>query len=202
MTDMPRVVPEYKEKARERIVEAAHDVLSEKGYHDATMDDIAERVGVSKAAIYQYFKSKEDLYRAILTARFQSMGEMVSSKLTGGSFAECCQDFLDNLIKHSSGLRLGFEVISEASQNPTLAKIAREYYRETAAAIQECLEEWQKRGSLRKDFDAHLFAQGLVAFYDGMMVHLAIGTEASEVRKIFAGFIEATEEGILRESAK
>jgi AcrR family transcriptional regulator len=195
---MPRVVSEYKEKAKDRIVEAAHEVFSEKGYHDATMDDIAERIGVSKAALYQYFESKEDLYRAILTARYRNMTYMISSKLTGGSFAECCQGFLENLIKHSSGLGLGFEVISEASRNPALAKVSREYYRETAEAIEECLEEWKKRGSLRKDFDAHLFAKGLVALYDGMMVHLAIGTEASEVRKVFAGFIEAVEQGILR----
>ena len=61
------------------------------------------------------------------------------------------------------------------------------------------LLEWKKRGSLRKDFDAHLFAEGWVALYDGMMVHLAIGTEASEIRKIFAGFIDAVEQGILRQ---
>jgi AcrR family transcriptional regulator len=67
-----------------------HGVFSEKGYHDATMDDIAERIGVSKAALYQYFESKEDLYRAILTARYRNMTYMISSKLTGGSFAECC----------------------------------------------------------------------------------------------------------------
>jgi len=196
---MPRVVPEYKEKAKDQIVKAAHEVFSEKGYHDATMDDIAERIGVSKAALYQYFESKEDLYRAILISSYHNMTYMISSKLTGGSFAECCQEFLENLIKHSSGVGLGFEVISEASRNPALAKVSRDYYRETAEAIEECLEEWKKRGSLRKDFDAHLFAKGLVALYDGMMVHLAIGTEASEVRKVFAGFIEAVEQGILRQ---
>ena len=196
---MPRVVPEYKEKAKDRIVEAAHEVFSEKGYHDATMDDIAGRIGVSKAALYQYFRSKEDLYKAILAARFRNMTNMISSELTGGSFAECCQAFLENLIKHSSGSGLGFEILSEATRNPVLAKVARDYYRETAEAIEECLEEWKKRGSLRKDFDAHLFAKGLVALYDGMMVHLAIGTEPSEVRKIFAGFIDAVEQGILRQ---
>jgi hypothetical protein len=61
------------------------------------------------------------------------------------------------------------------------------------------LLEWKKRGSLRKDFDAHLFAEGLVALYDGMMAHLAIGTEPSEVRRIFSGFIDAVEQGILRQ---
>jgi hypothetical protein len=127
------------------------------------------------------------------------MTNMISSELTGGSFAECCQTFLENLIKHSSGSGLGFEILSEATRNPELAKVARDYYRETAEAIEECLEEWKKRGSLRKDFDAHLFAKGLVALYDGMMVHMAIGTEPSEVRKIFAGFIDAVEQGILRQ---
>jgi hypothetical protein len=73
-------------------------------------------------------------------------------------------------------LGLSFEVIAEASRNPTLGKIVREYYRETAAAIQECLEEWKKKGSLRKDLDIPLFAESLVAFYDGMMVRLAMGT--------------------------
>ncbi len=196
---MPRVVAEYKEKARDRIVEAAHHVFSEKGYHKTTMDDVAERIGVSKAAIYQYFKSKEDLYRAILTLTFQSMADMLSTGLTGESFAECCQQFLESLIKHSSGMGLSFEVITEASRNPALGKIVREYYRETAAAIQECLEEWKKNGSLKKDLNIPLFAESLVAFYDGMMVRLAIGTEGPEVRKIFAGFIESVEKGILRQ---
>jgi hypothetical protein len=120
---------------------------------------------------------------------------MISSELTGGSFAECCQQFLGSLIKHSSGIGLNFEVITEASRNPTLAKIIREYYRETAAAIQDCLEEWKKKGSLRKELDISLFAESLVAFYDGMIVRLAIGTEGPEVRKIFTAFIESVEKG-------
>lgn len=191
MTDMPRVVPEYKEKAKDRIVGAALGVFSEKGYHEATMDDVAERLGVSKAALYQYFKSKEELYRAILIARFQSMTEMLPSSVAGGSFAESCQEFVDNLIKYSSGLGLEFEVISEASRNPALAKIVREHYRETAEAIEECLEEWTKTSSLGKKLDAHLLARAVVAFYDGLMVCLAIGIEGSEVRKIFAEFMKA-----------
>jgi AcrR family transcriptional regulator len=38
---MPRVLPEYKEKARGRITKAAHEIFSEKGYHATTMDDIS-----------------------------------------------------------------------------------------------------------------------------------------------------------------
>jgi AcrR family transcriptional regulator len=48
-------------------VEAARVVFAKKGYHDATMDDVAKEVGVSKGALYSYFKSKEDLLKEITT---------------------------------------------------------------------------------------------------------------------------------------
>ena len=47
--------------------------------------------------------------------------------------------------------------------------------------------------------DVHLLAKGLVAFYDGLMVYLAIGIEGSEVRKIFAEFMKAMGDEILRQ---
>ena len=198
---MPRVVPEYKERAKDRIVEAAREVFSKKGYHEATMDDVAEQLGVSKGALYQYFNSKEDLYRTILKARFHNMTDLLRSTATGGgSLAETCQAFFDNLTKDTSSLGHSFEVISEASRNAALAKVVRENYHETTEVIEQCLTELRKEGSLRKELDIHLLTEGLVAFYDGLMVHLAIGTERSEVRKIFAEFMTAMEQGILRKT--
>ena len=198
---MPRVVPEYKERAKDRIVEAAREVFSKKGYHDATMDDVAEQLGVSKGALYQYFNSKEDLYRTILKASFHNMTELLRSTATGGgSLAETCQAFFDNLTKDTSSIGHSFEVISEASRNAALAKVVRENYHETTEVIEQCLTELRKEGSLRKELDIHLLTEGLVAFYDGLMVHLAIGTERSEVRKIFAEFMTAMEQGILRKT--
>ena len=195
---MPRVVPEYKERAKDRIVEAAREVFSKKGYHDATMDDVAEQLGVSKGALYQYFNSKEDLYRTILKASFHNMTELLRSTATGGgSLAETCQAFFDNLTKDTSSLGHSFEVISEASRNAALAKVVRENYHETTEVIEQCLTELRKEGSLRKELDIHLLTEGLVAFYDGLMVHLAIGTERSEVRKIFAEFMTTMEQGML-----
>lgn len=198
---MPRVVPEYKERAKDRIVEAAREVFSKKGYHEATMDDVAEQLGVSKGALYQYFNSKEDLYRTILKARFHNMTDLLRSTATGGgSLTETCQAFFDNLTKDTSSIGHSFEVISEASRNAALAKVVRENYHETTKVIEQCLTELRKEGSLRKELDIHLLTEGLVAFYDGLMVHLAIGTERSEVRKIFAEFMTAMEQGILRKT--
>jgi AcrR family transcriptional regulator len=198
---MPRVVPEYKEKAKGRIVKAGHEIFSKKGYHDTTMDDIADRLGVSKGALYQYFNSKEDLYRAILAARYQGMTEMLPSMPTGSSFSESCQAFFDSLTGDTSSLGLGFEIISEATRNPALAKVVRENYIETTRAIEACLQESRRTGSLRKDLDVHLLTKGLIALYDGLIVALAIGADRSEVRKVFGEFLRAMEEGMLRKTA-
>lgn len=197
---MPRVVPEYREKAKGRIIEAALAVFSEKGYHSATMDDIAERLGVSKGALYQYFKSKEELYRAILEARFRSMTQMLPSTPKAG-FEDTCQAFFDNLTKDISSLGLGFEIISEASRNPALAKVVRQSYLETTKAIEECLQQSWKDASPGRSVNFHLLAKGLIALYDGLMIYLALGIERSEVRKIFGEFIRSLEDGMYRKAA-
>jgi AcrR family transcriptional regulator len=50
---------------RRDILEAARSVFSEKGFQTATMDEIAEKVELSKPTIYLYFDSKEDLYTSL-----------------------------------------------------------------------------------------------------------------------------------------
>jgi len=51
---------------KEDIMKAAANLFSQKTYHDVTMDQIAEEVGIAKGTIYLYFESKENLYLGIL----------------------------------------------------------------------------------------------------------------------------------------
>jgi TetR/AcrR family fatty acid metabolism transcriptional regulator len=66
-TDSPHRL--LKEKLREAraglILDVAEEVLAEKGYHDASMEEIAVRAGVAKGTLYQHFPSKEDLVFAL-----------------------------------------------------------------------------------------------------------------------------------------
>jgi AcrR family transcriptional regulator len=51
---------------RNKIIEVATKVISEKGYHGASMQMIAEKVGITKSTIFHYFKNKEAILLAIL----------------------------------------------------------------------------------------------------------------------------------------
>ena len=48
------------------MLDAAIRVFSERGYHSASMDEIAEKAGISKPMLYAYFGSKEGLYLAAI----------------------------------------------------------------------------------------------------------------------------------------
>src|SRR4051812_25500036 len=51
---------------RQRILDAALDLFVERGFDKASLREVADRVGVTKAALYYYFPSKEDLLVALL----------------------------------------------------------------------------------------------------------------------------------------
>ncbi len=65
-----------KEQRRNDIVDAAERILFTKGYENSTMEDVAEKAELSKATLYLYFKSKEDLHFAICARALQILMKM------------------------------------------------------------------------------------------------------------------------------
>jgi AcrR family transcriptional regulator len=57
--------PERTERTRERIVSAVHELLGEGTFHESTVEQVAERAGVSRATLYQHFNSRLELVDAI-----------------------------------------------------------------------------------------------------------------------------------------
>jgi AcrR family transcriptional regulator len=51
---------------REQILEVALEVFATHGFHGASMNDVAEAIGVTKPVLYQHFDSKRDLYQALI----------------------------------------------------------------------------------------------------------------------------------------
>jgi AcrR family transcriptional regulator len=74
-----------KEQRRQEIISAAEKVFFKQGVDNATMDDVAEQAELSKATLYLYFTSKEEIYSAIFSksqeALFKAI-EKATAKLT------------------------------------------------------------------------------------------------------------------------
>ena len=86
-------IPKSKRKERERerrineIIDVAEKIFSLNGFNKTTMDDIAAELEFTKPALYRYFKSKDDLYFAVVLRGTnildKMMMEAVASKKTG-----------------------------------------------------------------------------------------------------------------------
>jgi AcrR family transcriptional regulator len=63
--------PQRKARTRRSLVETARRVFLERGFHGASLDDIADAAGYSKGAVYSNFASKADLFLAVLDAHFE-----------------------------------------------------------------------------------------------------------------------------------
>ena len=112
-----------KQERRIRILEAAIDVFSEKGFAGARTQEIAARAGISNALIFQHFESKQALYGAALEHLFSAhpLESEFQSTRRAGSDEEALRGFALHVIRHTCGdpriARLGLLAALEAGEH-------------------------------------------------------------------------------------
>jgi AcrR family transcriptional regulator len=165
---------------RLRLVKAACAVFAEKGYASTRVAEIAERAGVGKGTVYEYFSSKEELLFAV----FETINADISSRMNDAlASRETTEEQLHNV------LRLGAEVISEqVDLQPVIldfwaasrGKDIEETYRRAVVAsytffrnlISNFIREGQNKGEFRTSIDAEALATLVVATVDGLGIQL------------------------------
>ncbi len=110
------------------IVEAALDVFAERGFAAARLDDIARRAGVSKGALYLYFETKEDLFRAAVRTAVAPNIDAIKAvaEAFDGPFAQLVPMILARAAQILGASRLGSVVkmvVGESRNFPDLARI-------------------------------------------------------------------------------
>ncbi len=74
---MPKATrtPEEVEAVRQRILERALDIITERGYEGLSMRRLGRRLGMTAATLYNYFTNKEEIYLHVLTRGFEVLNE-------------------------------------------------------------------------------------------------------------------------------
>jgi len=116
-------------KAQQAILAAAIELLLERGLHAMSMDDVAERAGVSKATIYRWWASKELLALDALATEWAAPSpnaERDTGSLRGDLLARF-RPWLRQLNGKPFG-RVIAGLIAEAQTDPEFAKLYREHF--------------------------------------------------------------------------
>ena len=70
---------------RQHLLDAAAIVFARDGFHGSTLDDVAATAGFTKGAVYSNFKSKDELFLALLDERIERQFAVTSEVLASGS---------------------------------------------------------------------------------------------------------------------
>lgn len=138
---------------RDEIIRIAARLFSEKSYHDVTMDEIAEKVGVAKGTIYLYFESKERLYLEILEQGFRAIESLIEKEIAK---SERAPEKLKKVLKLIFGFyRKNLDILRILSRDET--HLIREHYEFTehwrdrrVKLYKRILEKGVKEGSFRE----------------------------------------------------
>ena len=192
---MPKVTLEYKELVRTRILESAHRVFSQKGYREATMDEIAEGLGLSKPALYRYYNSKEELFREIFRLFNQAASKALRESFKSGGLDG--ETFFALIDKWGWTPNLFLSAASEAPRNPKLKKILADGYKTGVDMVGTFIEELKSRGILKKEANPRLTAMGAIAIHDRLLIWEVAGLTRQETRKAFVDIIQTMFSGLL-----
>jgi AcrR family transcriptional regulator len=168
---LPPGAPKFRRRKADRpgeIVEAALAVFAEKGFAAARLDEIAARAGVSKGAIYLYFETKEEIFRAVveqaIAPNIAAVRAMVASH--PGPFADLLGAFAAQIAGLIDRLPLGGVikmVIGEARNFPQIARVWHDQLAAQAlGALTDAIRAAQGRGEVRPG-DPRAFALQLIA---------------------------------------
>lgn len=181
---MPKVVPEYKEEARRKIIQHASILFSEKGYTKTKMIDIAESVGVSKGAIYQYFKSKSDLLIAVLESytalREQEVRRFLDEK--GLRFLATGEFFEYMLSMRKRSIQIGPGILQEITDDDAAMKWIRQGSEQWVQSTKDLIDGLVKTGTISISVPSEHLARGILALRDGLYGSLSLGADVEKVR--------------------
>ncbi|WP_457607176.1 TetR/AcrR family transcriptional regulator [Nitratifractor sp.] len=79
---------EKEKSTKEKILETAVELFSRQGYMETSLEQIAERCGITKPAIYYHFRDKAALYREVTCGQFATLAERIEERTRSGRAGE------------------------------------------------------------------------------------------------------------------
>ena len=141
---------ERQTRTRELLMESAATVAARRGIERASLDEVAERAGFTKGAVYANFSSKEELFLAMLDAHFEArleeLDRIVSTEADPDAQArEAAQGLMRMLDAQPEHHRLFFEFAVHAARNEDFREQLVARYRSLRERLADLLAERVER---------------------------------------------------------
>lgn len=167
---------------RNQILEAAEKVFAARGIDNARMDDIVRESGLSKGALYWYYRSKDAIIHALVDRFFggeiRRTEQLVEAE---GSATERIQQFLKNLIGEIRGMELllplGYEFFAMTARSQAARESLQQYYRRYIELLAQMVKQGIDAGEFRP-MDPQDVALALGGLFEGLALFWFLDPES------------------------
>jgi len=153
---------------RVKILDAAESLFAAKGVDAVSIREIAETAGLSKAAIFHHFESKDVLYQAVVRRSCEGITAVLAqmTQRADGSPMALLADYrrqdLAETLAHADVVRLVLRELTLGRDDQARA-LAEDVFGEQFVHLRKLVEQAQAEGSLRADIDSGLTAASVVS---------------------------------------
>jgi AcrR family transcriptional regulator len=188
---MPRIIQGYREEVKEKIVGAAFTLFIGKGYHGTTMGEIAESLGVTKPALYQYFPGKEELFAAVAERARQEFKGTLERSYEGRNIRDGSAALFDALLRYVPQFNgMYSEMLLLAARNEKLRRVLLQDRAEDIRVIESFIARQQEIGLVSQEHDPHILAVACDALANGLLMDVMMGMDADEAKAIWVAAVE------------
>lgn len=163
---------------KRKILEAALDCFSNKGYEGTTMDDVIAAAGVSKGSIYWHFNSKRELFIELLDYWWEGFLEQFEQLARSGGTAmqrigKAIRMSLQLSVEDIHLLRAYMEFFNVGMKDPQFMERQLSFYERGFRMMTNVIEEGIAAGEFGIA-DARFHAEAINSYIDGLMMHLIL----------------------------
>lgn len=156
---------------RQQILDAAEACFRQRGFHNASMAEIAKSFGMSAGHIYNYFESKEEIIAGIVQRDVDEFLARAGDLRLEGDMQRALLDRVDDGVAdklNPSKAARQFEVMAEAGRNPQVLQMVQAADAQVRAVLRDMFRQTHPDGHSGRDLDGKVAV--LMALFDGLMV--------------------------------
>ena len=183
-----RPVRPVRKDSRQELIDVAIDIIQSQGIDALRIEDVCERVGVSKGSLYWHFSDREGLIREALLEQLYRLGDEQLSIFSDAVDTAAGRDeylvriagaFVDPFDKAQVEARWQrLEMIATTRRDPKLSAIMNEIQQRHHRYLTDVMEKAAERGILRKDVDPAAIAAMVAAIGLGSNILSLLGDRA------------------------
>ncbi len=165
------------QNTRRAIVEASLRLFAQRGYHGTSVAQIAQATGLTKGALYWYFKGKEDLFLTVIDRIRDDWRQTVISRVEA---ADGAFERLERLFDATSEMLASTEnpssmsiFLVSAGAQPEMAAFEdaiRSAYADYVKLVADTIRIGQREGEIMRDIDPESAALGIIGCLEGMVL--------------------------------